>query len=50
MEARVVNPNIAPSRILIKAAIYKLNQTLDYKLNKTLLMESNNNKGFIVEP
>jgi len=42
MEARVVNPNIAPSIILIKADMYELNQTLDYKLGKkTLLMESN---------
>ena len=42
MEVRVVHPNIAPSIILIKADIYKLNQTLDYKQNKkNLLMESN---------
>ena len=34
MEAMVVSPNIAPSRILVKADIYELNQTLDYKQNK----------------
>jgi len=37
MEARVVNPNIAPSMSLIKADIYELNQTLDYKLNKNFI-------------
>jgi len=37
MEVRVVNPNIAPSRILIKEDIYELNQTLDYKLNKNFI-------------
>jgi len=37
MEARIVNPNIYPSRILIKADIYELNQTLDYKLNKIFI-------------
>jgi len=31
---RVINLNIAMSMILIKADIYEVNQTLDYKLNK----------------
>jgi hypothetical protein len=37
MGARVVNPNIPPSKILIKADIYELNQILDYKLNKNFI-------------
>jgi len=37
MEASVVNLNIVPSMILMKADIYKLNQTLDYKLNKNFI-------------
>jgi len=40
METRVVNPNIAPSRIFIKADMYELNQTLDYKLNKNFINRS----------
>lgn len=34
MEVRVVNPYIAPFMILVKADIYELKYTLDYKLNK----------------
>ena len=41
MEVRFINFNIAPSWVLIKADIYELNHTLDYKMNKNLLMESN---------
>ena len=37
MEVMVVSPNIAPSRILVKADIYELNQTLDYKQNKNFI-------------
>jgi len=33
----IVYPNTAPSIIFIKTDIYKLNQTLDYKLNKNFI-------------
>ena len=51
MEVRFVNSNIAPSRILIKADIYELNQTLDYKMNKNFINGIQQIRiGFIVEP